>query len=835
MIYRFHATCLSMVKLKLIGGFLALQFLIAVTSSHVNAQENFRQLFNDAEYYFFLQDYKEALPLYQSLYQIDSTNANVLYKLGLCYLKIPGLKHSAIPYLEKASSNINPKYREGYYRERGAPIQTFFYLGQAYMVNFRFDEALQAFQKFKDNIDVKDVFNLDYVNQQIKACEVASDFLSRPIDLKTEHIDLFPTRNKNCNYPVISGDRKTMVFTVKEKFYTAVYYTKWVDGKWASPKNITLDLRVEGELYTTALNYTGDYLILFVNEITTGNLYFSTLVGEKWQPVKKLPAPLNSKDWETFASLSADDNHIYFVSNRKGGYGGTDIYESNLLPGGKWSEPVNLGPQINTPYNEESPVLCANGKTLYFASQGHNSMGGFDIFYTQKLNGNSWSMPINLGYPFNTPDDELYFFPLDSLSGVMPIAISNQSNFYELYNVSIYPSIARKVELFGKVNLSDNADISSDSIAILVKDTASNLVAMTLPLNDGSYSVAVKPGRYSIEVTSQFYLMKPLQLHIPTTYNQEKYLLDINLDAKSMSKGEVIKFNYVLFDFDSYELKRDAQFELEKVFKLMTDYPDLYIEVIGHTDSKGSPMYNLMLSARRANAVVEYLVNKGIDEKRFVVRGMGSLVSFAANTNPDGSDNPHGRKLNRRASIRVFNPNKNLKIEFVDIPEHLKPQSQSYTIMLAPIDDTIPAELIKRVEKQFNIRLREFTIGSRRLVCMGVYGSKADAIEHLNTIIDMGASRAVLVNEDELQRLVAAMQKNLITRQSVFTILVATSEIPLTPDFFRGLFVTEEVGNDGLYRYYFGAFNDKPKATEMLEKVNSMGFPNAILVKLEKR
>ncbi len=824
-----------MVKQKFIKALIALQFILSFSVSEVKAQDSFKQIFSDAEYYFFLQDFKEALPLYQSLYKQDSTNANILYKLGMCYLNIPGLKQNAIPYLEKASKNVNPKYREGYYRETAAPIQTYFYLGQAYMVNFRFDDALLAFQKFKDNIDVKDVYNLDYVNQQIKACEVARNFISRPIVMKTEHIDLFPDRNKNCNYPVISGDRQTMVFTVKEKFYTAVYYSRWIDGKWSSPRNITLDLRVEGELYTTALNYTGDYLILFVNEVTSGNLYYSTLVGDKWQPVKKLPAPINSKDWETFASLSVDGKQMYFVSNRKGGYGGTDIYMSSLQPDGKWSNPVNLGPQVNTPYNEESPIVCPDGRTLYFASQGHNSMGGFDIFYSRKIDGNSWSMPINLGYPFNTPDDEFYFYPLDSLSGVMPMAISNQSTFYELYKVNIYPSISRKIELFGKVNLSDNADIKSDSIAILVKDTANNLIAMAFPLSDGTYSVAIKPGRYSLEATSQFYVMNPLQLHIPSTYNQEKYLLDINLDAKPITREEVIRFNYVLFDFDSYELKRDAQFELEKVYKLMTDYPDLYIEVIGHTDSKGSPMYNLMLSARRANAVVEYLVNKGIDEKRFVVRGMGSLVSFAANTNPDGSDNPNGRKLNRRASIRVFNPNKNLKIEFVDVPEHLKPQTQNYTIMLAPIDDTISPDLIKAIEKKFNINLREFVIGSRRLICMNVYKSKADAIEHLNTIIDMGASRAVLVNEVELQRLVAALQKNLITKQSVFTILVATSEIPLTLDFFRGLYVTEEVGNDGLYRYYFGAFNEKAKATEMLEKVNSMGFPNAILVKLEKR
>ncbi len=796
----------------------------------------FKQFFNDAEYYFFLQDYKEALPLYQKLYQLDSTNSNIHYKLGMCYLNIPGLKHKAIPYLEKASRNVNLKYREGYYRESGAPPQAYFYLGQAYMVNFKFDNALEAFNKFKQTLDVKDIYNLDYVNQQIKACEVSRDFVSRPIALKTEHMDVFPERNKNCNYPVISGNRQVMVFTVKEKFYTAIYYTRMVEGRWQAPQNITLDLRVEGEIYTTALNHTGDYMIIFVNEITSGNLYYSTLVNDKWQPVKKLPAPINSKDWETFATLSPDGNSIYFTSNRKGGYGGTDIYVSKLLPGGKWSNPENLGPQINTPYNEDSPVLCPDGRTMYFASQGHNSMGGFDIFYSRMLDEKNWSSPINLGYPFNTPDDEYYFFPLDSLSGVMPMAMTDQSTFYELYKVKIYPpDVPRSIDVQGRIYLSDNADIKSDSITVLVKDTANMTVAMAFPLSDGSFALRVSPGRYTVMATSEFYTMSPLRVHIPVTYNQDVYPLDIRLDAKPITTGDVIKFNYILFDFDSYALKRDALFELEKVYKLMIDYPDLYIEVIGHTDSKGSPMYNLMLSARRANAVVEYLVNKGIDEKRFVVRGMGSLVSFAANTNPDGSDNPHGRKLNRRASIRVFNPNKNLKIEYVDVPEHLKPQSSSYTILLAPIDDKLPSEVIKNVEKTFDIRLREFIIGSRSLTCMGVYKTKSDAIEHLNTLIDLGLSKATLVNEDELQRLVAAMRKNLITKQSVFTILVATSEIPLTPDFFKGFYVTEEQGSDGIFRYYFGAFNDRATATEQLEKINSLGFPNAILVKLEKK
>jgi len=801
----------------------------------VQAQESFKELFNDAEYYFFLKDYKEALPLYNKLYSLDSSNSNIKYKIGLCYLNIPGLKEKAIPYLEKASQNISKRYREGYYREKNAPLDVLFYLGQAYEVNFQFDKALDAYQKFKEKIEVRDIFSLDYVNQQIRACEIANDYISRPITLKTEHLNLFKNTRKSCTYPVVSGDRQTMVFTVKEKFYTAVYYTKCVDGKWETPKNITLDLRVEGELYTTSLNYSGDYLIIFVNEITSGNLYYSTIKDGKWQPVKKLPSPINSRDWETFASLSPDGKQLYFTSNRKGGYGGIDIYVSNLMPNGKWSEPVNLGPQINTAYNEESPILCPNGKTLYFASQGHNSMGGFDIFYSSKLDDSAWSVPTNVGYPFNTPDNEYYFFPIDSLTGYMPMVVENQSSIYEIYKVSIYPSIAKKINLFGNVKLSDNADVKSDSITILVKDTSNNTVAMALPLSDGSYSVDIKPGTYKIFASSEFYIMDTLMLNIPLTYNQERYPLDLNLRAKPTTNEEVIKFNYILFDFNSYKLKREALFELEKIYKLMIDYPDLYIEVIGHTDSKGTPAVNLLLSARRANAVVEYLVNKGIDEKRFVVRGMGSMVSFAANTNPDGSDNPHGRKLNRRVSIRVFNPNKNIKIEYVDIPEHLKPQNQKYTIMLSPINDTISPELVKRIEKFFDFRLREFKIGSRSITCMGVYETKADAIQDLNTIIDLGATRAMLINEDEMQRFITALQKNVITQKTVFTILVATSEIPLTQDFFRGLYVTEEVGDDGIYRYYYGLFDSKEKASKMLENVNSMGYPNAILVKLNKR
>jgi len=213
---------------------LPIKFLITIlvflsSFSSLLAQSNlFKQTFTDAEYYILMQDYREALPLYQKLYRMDSTNANVNYRLGQCYLNIPGLKSKAIPYLENATKSINPKYNEGSYKETQAPPVSLFNLGEAYMVNHMLDKALEVFSQFKERLDVKDIYNLDYVNQQIKACENAKEFLKTPIRIETEKVIPFAERNKNCNYPTLSGDRQSMIFTVKEKFYSGIFHCSLV-------------------------------------------------------------------------------------------------------------------------------------------------------------------------------------------------------------------------------------------------------------------------------------------------------------------------------------------------------------------------------------------------------------------------------------------------------------------------------------------------------------------------------------------------------------------------------------------------------------------------------
>lgn len=799
------------------------------------AQENiFKQTFTDAEYYILMQDYREALPLYQKLYRIDSTNANINYRLGKCYLNIPGLKGKAIPYLERATKSINPKYNEGSYKETQAPPVSLFNLGEAYLVNHKLDKALEAFTQFKERLDVKDIYNLDYVNQQINACENAKEFLKNPVKVETEKVIPFSERNKNCNYPALSGDRQSMIFTVKEKFYSGIYHCTKEQDKWSTPKNITLELAIEGEVYSTTLNHDGTQLLLFKNDLTTGSIYYSNLVNGKWQPVKKLNNGISSKGWETFASFAPNDKSLLFTSNRKGGLGGIDIYMADLMPNGSWGNIRNLS-GINTPYNEESPILSNDGKTLYFASQGHNSMGGFDIFYSKRLSSGEWSTPINMGYPINTPDDEFYYFPIDSTTALVPLVSKEQETYYEIYKVKIKPSIINTpINISGQITLSDNADISSDSIVVLIKNTQNNNEFISVrPSNQtGEFTATLSPGNYTVDILSKYYGITPLNIYIPENYSHPSFPLNLALTPNLIRQGLALKLKNILFDFDSYALTRDSKFELEKVYSLMEGNPSLYIEICGHTDSKGSPSYNLKLSSKRAKAVVDYLTFKGIDERRFIVKGLGALSCVASNVNPDGTDNPAGRSLNRRASIRIFSGDKSIQIDDVNVPENLKPQNLTYTVLLAKPGDEINPESIKLVEKELDSYSNRTDIGSTAFISIGSFSNKSKAISTLNKIVET-IPNAMLVSEQELMRLIKAEQKNRVGTKSIFTVLLMTSETSINKDNFKGVVPIEEIGNDGIYRYYFGTFSTREAAQSQLEKINVLGFPNAMIVKIK--
>ena len=384
-------------------------------------QEN-DNLFRDANAYFYFEDYEEALVLYLNIYESFPNNSNIDYRIGICYLNIANQKAKAIPYLERAIENTTRRYNEASIKETKVPLDAYFYLGNAYYVANRLKEARSTYESFGNLVKNERGYNIDYYNHQLEGLDQAKRLKSYPVNLLRSNLGEI-INNKLANFnPVISGDGKTMAFTTKEKFYQSINISKKNNDKWGRPTNITLDLVVDGNCSTLSLNYNGTELYLFKDDNHDGNIYVSNFSDGKWSPMRKLNENINTESYETHASISTDGSTLYFASNRKGGFGDLDIYVSHKDKTGNWGPAVNLGKNINTQFNENAPFITNDGKALFFASDGHNTMGGYDIFFSQLDDEGLWSTPINLGYPINTTDDEVFYQPIgDGEMGLMAL------------------------------------------------------------------------------------------------------------------------------------------------------------------------------------------------------------------------------------------------------------------------------------------------------------------------------------------------------------------------------------------------------------------------------
>lgn len=378
-------------------------------------KDAFKEAFEEAEYYVLYEDYQEALVLYLELHNKGLDNAYVKHRIGECYLQLSGQKEKAIPFLEEACKNLSENIKEGSVKETRAPYRTLFYLASAYQQNNELEKAIDTFKKFEQLAANNKEYNIDYVYKQIQSCNAAKELIKNPKDIKEinigEHInDQFANIR-----PLISADEKSMVYMTKLKFYDAIFFTVKVNGEWTTPMNITPDLNSDGNVYPCFLSADGKTLLLYKEENFNTDIYISHLKGKKWSAPKKMNKNINSRFQETFASISCDRKTLYFVSDRKGGFGGTDIYRCSFDEKlNDWGPAINLGSEINTPFNEETPIMCEDNKTLYFSSEGHYNMGGFDVFYSENIEQNVWSKPINMGYPINSTDDNLFYYPVDN-------------------------------------------------------------------------------------------------------------------------------------------------------------------------------------------------------------------------------------------------------------------------------------------------------------------------------------------------------------------------------------------------------------------------------------
>jgi hypothetical protein len=405
-----------MVKMSKKTTFILVTAFIAIS---LCAQETkqLQSTFLEAEYFFMNEDYSDAINYYLQIYSELPDNANIAFRIGVCYLNLPGKKESSLKYLETAVKNISAKHKEGTLNQIAAPYDALYELARSYRINYNFDKAKEVFIRYRETLLPDDRDNIGFIDHEIKICEMAKTLINKPVSYSEENMgELFNDEKPNFN-PVISADGKAFAYMSSLKFYDAIMLSRIVNGKWDGPINIYPDLQIDGDIRISCLSRDGRLLFLSKDDNYNSDIYTSSFNGTTWSPAVKLNKNINTKYWESHAFLSEDCNQLIFASDRPGGFGGLDLYVSRKT-NGEWGPAINLGPEINTQFNEDRPFTANLGKTLIFSSQGHENIGGYDLFKSElQLNG-SWKNPENLGYPLNTPDDNTYFMPsADGKSG----------------------------------------------------------------------------------------------------------------------------------------------------------------------------------------------------------------------------------------------------------------------------------------------------------------------------------------------------------------------------------------------------------------------------------
>ncbi len=377
--------------------------------SQTQSQGSLDPIIDRANKFFELaQNYEAALPLYQQAVDEGVNDPIVHYRLGVCYAEAPVLNEQlkAVTYLEQARSKQ---------LDAGLPAELYYYLGKTYHRNIQVQAAIDSYEQYKKLAkpdDKKSREKLDDAARQMKMCKNALFLMSEKKGIVIHRFnDAINSANTEYN-PVVTADESMMAYTalreergkLVEKIFIA---EKESNGKWGNPKEI--DLKTNFNVGTAGISADGQEMLVFVGGANnTGNLYTIKKTAKGWSVPATMGDHVNSRFLETTASMTPNGKTIYFASNRNSGYGGMDIYKVSMLPGGKWGKPENLGPSVNTEHDEDAPFIHPDSKTLFFTSNGPNSMGGYDIFRTDYVGG-KWRSPENLGYPINTPTDDNYF------------------------------------------------------------------------------------------------------------------------------------------------------------------------------------------------------------------------------------------------------------------------------------------------------------------------------------------------------------------------------------------------------------------------------------------
>jgi len=630
-------------------------------------------IYAEAVEYMFAGDYAEALPLLLSLDDKGYDNANISYKIGECYLQVEGKKTEALPYLKNAVNNTTTRYTDSL-DEKQAPTKAYFYLGIALRLNYDFTGAIKAFESYLNLLETGDDANRMLVQYHIDRCSNAQELINAPTRFGCDTLpDVVNTPYSNSR-PLVAVNENTLFYMDQFKFYDAVMQSDKVDSLWQKPVNLTPTLKSDGDHYLTGLSADGNALLLMLDDpYKNGELFMARKENDNWGEMVKLNDNINTIFNETHASFSPDGKILYFTSDRKGGYGGLDIYRSELTAQG-WGTPVNLGPTINSPYNEETPFVTPDSRRLYFSSQGHYNMGGYDIFMSDQDEHGQWLPPVNIGYPINTPDDDLFYFPIDAGSAAYQARFTGGSGQCDIVRFNrIIPGNPQRFTILGTTELKVDPAYDPAPITVAFIDLAANDTLATQKLGPtGTYTQKLPAGKFRFDFSEKGTSIMTKELEIPAYLPQNQLVLNTVLEIRPVLTDTLFLRDF-LFAFDGSDLEGLYLQYLDKLTGLLIRFPEIQVKINGYADTRGSGSYNLALSLRRANAVADYIKKDALLAQRISVWGYGEDSPVAINQFADGTDNPEGRKYNRRVEIVVENIPSSLNVVRInEIPVNLK-------------------------------------------------------------------------------------------------------------------------------------------------------------------
>lgn len=648
-----------------------------------NQKEAFKQAnmsYKDGDSYFDKEYYHEALQYYLEAQSFNPNYSVLNYRIGVCYMNLPQ-KYRSLEYFEKA-----------YQLRRDVAEDIHLMLARGYHLNGHYDKAIGEYKAHLAALSPVDAPEMKpKLEKYIAECEVGKKLTENPARAFVDNAGSVLNSRYNDHSPLISADESMMIFTstrnngrnvnMFDGQYDEDIYVTYSDNKnWIVPNPIGEPINTQFDDATVGLFPDGQQLLIYNGRKGNGDIEMCSLKGTKWEYPKAMPKPINSEYRETSACFSPDGRRIYFVSDRAGGYGGSDIYVCTRTQKDKWGEAVNLGPVVNSEFDEEAVFMHPDGRTLYFSSKGHNTMGGYDIFMTRLDDNGNWSEPVNMGYPINSPDDDLCFvisangrhgycssvrtegsggldiYRMTFLGPEKPYTLSGEDNLIAARSQPVSDMVMEASVELVTIRLTIVKGVVRDAVSnepvaanIDIIDNEKNEVIFTSQTNSatGKFLVSLPSGKnYGLAVKADNYLFHSENFDIPSATEYQEIEKDIALN--NIKKDVKIILKNVFFETGSATLKPTSYAELGRLTKLMSDFPAMRIEISGHTDNQGSKATNQRLSEARAKAVVDFMISEGVDAARLEYKGYAFDQPIADNSTKDG------RAMNRRVEFKVL-------------------------------------------------------------------------------------------------------------------------------------------------------------------------------------